>query len=110
LLITTSDSQRGFITKPTAADSCFINGDSHHPKYIFRAVIKGEATRLRRLNEYDKLNYKSLDILVLKQKCIDSNFKSNSIDITIEQAKSWCSSTGDKENICLYYCKFDGLL
>jgi len=75
LNITTNDSQCGFITtnytKPTATDSCFINGDSHHPEYVFRAVIQGEATRLRRLNKCDELYHKSLDIL--KQKCIDSN-------------------------------------
>jgi len=73
LYITTSDSKCGFITtnytKPTATGSSFINGDSHHPEYVFRAVIQGEATRLRRLNECDELYHKSLD--TLKQKCID---------------------------------------
>nr|CAB3263301.1 uncharacterized protein LOC108950347 [Phallusia mammillata] len=86
-----SSSPCGFVTqdhvKATATDRCFLHGTSHHPRHIYRAVVLGEASRLRRLNEKDD-DFKA-SLLRLAVKCKKSAFPDSIISICIETAKSW---------------------
>ena len=73
---TDPNAPNGFITKdytkPTAKDQTFLNGTSYHPKHVFTAIIKGEATRRKRLNEN---NADFLDSMKrLENICLESNF------------------------------------
>ena len=58
--------------KPTATNSLFLNGKSHHPLSVFKGIVFGESKRLRRLNEWDVDYHISLE--GLKEKCIRSGF------------------------------------
>ena len=84
----------GFYTKdyvkPTAIGQAFLNGSSHHPRHVFKAIIVGEANRMRRLNETKEGFDES--IRRLEQKCIKSNFNRNLISETLKTI-SWNNSS-----------------
>ena len=64
-------SSGGFFTtnyiKPTAIDRVFLNGQSYHPRSVFKSIIFSESIRLRRLNEKDDYYLEALQCL--KEKC-----------------------------------------
>ena len=73
--------------KPTALNRNFLNGNSYHPTSVFKSIIFGEATRLRRINEKDDYYIKSLD--GLKSKCLKSGFNKKIVDDMIGIVSSW---------------------
>jgi len=81
----------GFYTqdyiKPTAVNRLFINGASFHPPHLFKAIVYGEATRLRRINEDNNSYIKSLNRL--KKKCLESGFNKNLTTDIINKASDW---------------------
>ena len=73
--------------KPTAEGRRFLDGSSFHPNHVFKAIITGEAKRLRRLNTKDD-NYKR-SIQRLKEKCYRSNFNKAITNKMIEVVQNW---------------------
>ena len=92
LHVTDHNAKNGFITKdftkPTAIDQTFLNGTSYHPRNVFTATIKVEATRRRRLNEN---NTDFVDSMTrLENKCLKSGFnKSLTSNAIIKMAKKY---------------------
>ena len=80
-------------TKPTAINQTFLNGKSHHPKHIFTAIIKGEATRRERLNERKNDFLQSIDRL--ETKCMRSRFNKT---LTLNAIKGIKKNYLDKTN------------
>ena len=81
------DSSLKKFIKPTATNSLFLNGKSHHPINVFKGIVLGESKRMRRLNEYDDDYYESLKIL--KKKCLRSGFDEKLVDGMIAKTKKW---------------------
>ena len=101
LHVTHPNAKNGFITKdftkPTAIDQTFLNGTSYHPKNVFRAIIKGEATRRRRLNEN---NNDFIDSMIrLENKCLKSGFDKSLTANTINNMTKKYETDVPKEEI-----------
>ena len=81
----------GFITKhftkKTALNRCFLNGSSHHPLFVYKSIIFGEAVELRRLNEKQEHYLESLECL--KEKCYWYHLNKNLTNKIIELASGW---------------------
>ncbi|MEC8567829.1 MAG: reverse transcriptase domain-containing protein, partial [Pseudomonadota bacterium] len=73
--------------KPTAVGRLFLNGQSSHPRSIFKSIFFSEAIRMRRLNEKTDEYLKSLE--KLKLKCWKSGFDRKMIADMMEIARMW---------------------
>ena len=84
-------SNGGFFTtnyiKPTAIDRVFLNGQSYHPRSVFKSTIYSECIRLRRLNEKDDYYLEALQCL--EEKCYKSGFERTLVRSMIDIAKLW---------------------
>ena len=94
------NAQGGFYTKdfvkPTAVGQTFLNGKSHHPRQVFKAIMVGEGTRMERLNETKKGLIDSID--KLKNKCIKSKFNEKLVKDTIQEIRTKIDHK-DKNNV-----------
>ena len=82
--------------KPTAEGRRFLDGSSFHPHHVFKAIITGEAKRLRRLNTKDE-NY-NRSVQRLKEKCDRSNFNKSVTDKMIQIVQNWNNMEEKKTN------------
>ena len=74
----------------------FLNGESHHPRHVFKAIITGDANRMKRLNE-SKPDYEE-SISRLKEKCLRSKFDSKLINETIKKINKWEKVVKESKN------------
>ena len=85
------NSKGGFFTKnfikPTAIDRVFLNGQSYHPRSVFKSIIFSESCRLRRLNERDDYYLKALQCL--EEKCHKSGFNKTLVRAMINITTLW---------------------
>ena len=91
LHVTEKNNINGFyitdFVKPTAIERRFVNGNSFHPNHVYKAIITGEAKRLRRLNTHDNLYQDSIQRL--RDKCIRSNFNKTITEEMINLVLNW---------------------
>ena len=90
LHVTDPNAMGGFYTKdfikPTAVGQTFLNGKSHHPRQVFKGIMVGEYTRMKRLNETKKGLIESIN--KLENKCIKSSFEDKLVRETIQEIKT----------------------
>ena len=76
--------------KPTAKNSVFVNGKSHHTRSIYKLVVFGESIRIRILCKHNCDNLEA--IKALQDECLKSCFckalDENMVKITAEW-KEW---------------------
>ena len=81
----------GFFTKnyikPTSVQRLFLNGKSYHPRSVFKSIVFGESTRLRRLCERN-VDYRDA-ITALQQKCYKSGINKSLVDGMIQITIDW---------------------
>ncbi|MEC8567887.1 MAG: GIY-YIG nuclease family protein, partial [Pseudomonadota bacterium] len=73
--------------KPTAINRLFLNGQSSHPRNVFKSIFFSESIRMRRLNEKTDDYLKALEDL--KIKCWKSGFDKKMVNNMLNIARSW---------------------
>ena len=89
--IADKDSSGGFytsnFTKPTAVNRIFLNGNSHHPRSVYKSIIFSESIRLRRLNEKQEHYVEAIE--KLQEQCLKSGFVSKLLNNMTDLTKTW---------------------